>query len=81
MITVKELIEALQAIDNKELPIELVINIYDKQYPIYGYLRKTVWDNIATVSPTNNEIRLNCYLKAPLHDSDSYYTIREKKLK
>jgi hypothetical protein len=81
MTTVNQLIQALQAIDNKELPIELVINIDDRRYPVYGSIVPTAWDNIVYDSPLGNTIRVNCELEAPLGNTDTYYTIREMKKK
>jgi hypothetical protein len=81
MTTVNQLIEALQAIENKELPIELVINIYDKRYPVYGRIISNGWDKIVYDSPLGNTIRVNCELEAPVGNTDSYYTIREMKKK
>ena len=81
MTTVNQLIQALQAIENKELPIELVINIDDRRYPVYGSIVPTAWDNIVYDSPFENAIRVNCKLEKPTWDSNTYYTIREKKVK
>jgi hypothetical protein len=81
MTTVNQLIEALQAIENKDLPVELVISIYDKCYPVYGHIISNRWNKSVYESPLGNTIRVNCELEAPLGNTDSYYTIREMKKK
>jgi hypothetical protein len=81
MITVNQLIQALQAVENKESLVELSIQIYDKKYPFYASIKPTAWDNIVFNAPYDGTVRINCSLKAPNGYENSYYTIREMKKK
>lgn len=73
MITVQELIDALNEIIDKSQPVEVAINQYGKAYPVaYCKLTKTyVWGKVAHIGPWNT-VWLN--LELPRDDMTFMYT-------
>lgn len=78
MTTVKQLIEALQKIENQDMAVEIAVNFQDRTNAVYANVTINEYGRIATKSPWDT-VRINADMKpASLH---THYAIREMKNK
>jgi len=78
MVTVQQLIDALQAVEDKNGLIEIMVSFEDRIHPIYADVVPNHWGNIAIKNPWGG-IRIGTEVKPA--SLETHYSVREMKNK
>jgi hypothetical protein len=78
MTTVKQLIEALQKIENQDMLVEIAIDFENKIYPVYANVVENTWGNIVKNGAWDT-IQIIAEMKKP--SFETHYEVREMKNK